>query len=60
MELEPELRRNKQNTLDWGDDGTSMEDYDEKLDIETEVSNASNLKHTLEPKEQPRRERKAP
>jgi hypothetical protein len=35
-------------TLDWGDDGSDMEDSDEELDIETEVINAGNHEHTLQ------------
>jgi hypothetical protein len=38
-------------TLDWGDDGSDMEDSDEELDIETEVINAGNHEHTLQNEE---------
>jgi transposase InsO family protein len=57
-------------TLDWGDDGSDMEDSNEELDIETEVINAGNHEHTLQieerqhevqqHKERPIRERRPP
>lgn len=42
----------KEITLDWGDDGSNMEDSDEESDTETYVSNEGNHEHTLQNREQ--------
>lgn len=57
-------------TLDWGDDGSDIEDFDDESDTETYVSNEGNHEHTLrngerqheerQHKERPIRERRAP